>query len=214
MKNRAMQLTCLGLICFGLALILISCANPAPATPTAPPPLPTTAPPTAVPPTKAPTATPAPTVPPGVPAADVEKLVDDKFNTVSTTLTLWNIQPGLGTVMMEYGNRLSRLWFAVNADNWDMAKYQLDEMLEIQEVGETTRPGRAPMLKAFEQNFLDALNTTIDAKDKTAFTKAFKDAISGCNACHAAAAGTNWSSYKYVNIQVPKTDPAFYVDWK
>src|SRR6266545_4171438 len=85
-----------------------------------------------------------PTAVPGVPAADVEKLVIDKFNTVDRNLALWNIQPGLGTVMIEYGNRLARLWFAASADNWDMAKYQLDEMIEIQEVGETTRPNRAP----------------------------------------------------------------------
>src|SRR5512143_864812 len=214
MKNRAMQLTCLGLICFGLALILISCANPAPATPTAPPPLPTTAPPTAVPPTKAPTATPAPTVPPGVPAADVEKLVNDKFNTVSTTLALWNIQPGLGTVMMEYGNRLSRIWFAANADNWDMAKYQLDEMTEIQEVGETTRPKRAPMLKAFEDGYLKPLDEASKTRDKTAFKKALDGAVTGCNSCHTASTGTNCDSYKYVEVQVPKTNPAFYVDWK
>jgi hypothetical protein len=149
-----------------------------------------------------------------VPAADVEKLVNDKFNTVDRNLALWNIQPGLGTVMMEYGNRLSRLWFAANADNWDMAKYQLGEMLEIQEVGETTRPARAQTLKTFEANYLTALDKTIDAKDKAAFTKAFNDTIAGCNDCHSTATGTNWTSYKFVNIQSPKTDPAFYVDWK
>ena len=194
-------------------LVLVACAQP---TPTAAPTLPPTKapPPTAVPATAAPAPTLVPTVPPGVAAADVVKLVNVKFNTVTTTLTLWNIQPGLGTVMMEYGNRLSRLWFAANADNWDMAKYQLAEMLEIQEVGETTRPGRAPMLKAFEDGYLTALGKAIDAKDKATFTKAFNDTIAGCNACHSASTGTNWSSYKFVSIQVSKTDPAFYVDWK
>src|SRR6266508_5463962 len=137
---------------------------------------PTAAPPTPVPPTSPP-ASPSPTavatIPQGVLAADVDKLVNDKFNTVDRDLVLWNIQPGLGTVMIEYGNRLARLWFAANADNWDMAKYQLDEMIEIQEVGETTRPNRAPALKAFEEGYLTALDKAIQAKDKAAFTKAF-----------------------------------------
>jgi glutaredoxin len=171
---------------------------------------PTSVPP--LPPTPAPTA--APTVPPGVPAADVEKLVNDKFNTVDTKLALWNIQPGLGTVMIEYGNRMSRLWFSANAGNWDMAKYQLDEMTEIQEVGETTRPKRAPMLKTFEDSFLTVVDKAIAAKDKTAFTKAFNDMVAGCNDCHKASTGATWKSYQYVNIQVPKIDPAFYIDWK
>ena len=181
-------------------LVLVACAQPTPtAAPTSPPtkaPVPTAMPntvPTAVP-TTAPTATAAPTVPPGVPAADVEKLVNSKFDTVTTTLTLWNIQPGLGTVMMEYGNRLSRVWFAANAGNWDMAKYQLGEMLEIQEVGETTRPGRAPLLKAFEDGYLTALDKAIDTKDKDTFANAFNDTIAGCNACHTASTGTNWNS--------------------
>ncbi len=198
-----------------LALILTACAAPTPL-PSAPTAAPTAVPTRAPLPTTVPTTAPipTPTIPPGLPAADVEKLVNDKFNTVTTTLTLWGIQPGLGTVMMEYGNRLSRLWFAANADNWDMAKYQLGEMLEIQEVGETTRPGRAPMLKAFEANYLGSLDKAIDAKDKAAFTKAFNDTIAGCSACHTASTGTNWNSYRFVSIQVPKINPAFYVDWK
>ncbi len=202
----------------GIALILAACAQPTPtaaptSAPTQPPP-PTTAPTAAptTPPTAAPTVT--ATVPPGVPAADVETLVNSKFNTVDRSLALWNIQPGLGTVMIEYSNRLARLWFAVKADNWDMAKYQLDEMVEIQEVGETTRPNRAEMLKAFEDKALTALDQALLAQDKAAFTQAFNDAVNGCNSCHASSTGTNWGSYQFVTIQVPKTDPAFYVDWK
>ncbi len=204
MKNHSFRITgpkliFLGLVMLGVAVVAAACG----ATPTAAP--------TSVPPTS--TNVP-PTVPPGVPAADVAKLIADKFNTVDTDLALWRIQPGLGTVMIEYGNRLSRLWFAVNADNWDMAKYQLDEMTEIQEVGETTRPKRAPALKAFEDGYLKSIDAAIAAKDKAAFTKAFDTAITGCNACHAASTGTNWTSYKYVEIQVPRINPATYIDWK
>ncbi len=177
--------------------------------------------PTALAPAAQATAAPATTpTSPGVAAADVDKLVNDKFNKVDRTLTLWNIQPGLGTVMVEYGNRFSRLWFAANAGNWDMAKYQLDEMTEIQEVGETTRPNRAPMLKAFEDKYLAALDKAIAAKDTAGFTSAFNDAANGCNACHAGSTGNaatqgyQWKSYSYVKIQVPKMDPATYLDWK
>lgn len=150
----------------------------------------------------------------GLAAADAEKIINDTFNTVDRNLALWNIQPGLGTVMIEYGNRLARMSFAAQADNWDMAKYQLDEMVEIQEVGETTRPARVPMLKAFEENYLQPLDAAILAKDKTKFDDAFSKTIEGCNACHAASTGTGWKSYQYVDVQAPKTDPAAYVDWK
>jgi len=103
---------------------------------------------------------------------------------------------------------------AFDAANWDMAKYQLDEMIEIQEVGETTRPGRAPMLKTFEDNYLKALDDAIMAKDSAKVNAAFKSALGGCNACHAASTGTNWASYAYVQVQAPQSDAADYVQWK
>jgi hypothetical protein len=147
-------------------------------------------------------------------AAGVEKLIDDKFNTVDRSLALWNIQPGLGTVMIEYGNRFGRLYYAAKAANWDMAKYQRGEMTEIQEVGETTRPARAPMLKAFEEYFLSGLDKAIGAQDGKAFDDAYAKAVDGCNACHMGSQSSNWKSYQYVKIQVPTADNNDYVIWK
>ena len=60
--------------------------------------------------------------------------------TPMTLQQLSDIQPGLGTIMIEYSHRMSAMWFAEQAGNWDFADYQLIEMREIQEVGETTRP--------------------------------------------------------------------------
>ncbi len=164
--------------------------------------------------TSAATAVPTPVPTALLDMAAVEKMVDAKFNTVDTNLALWAIQPGLGTVMMEYSNRLARVWFAANADNWDMAKYQIGEMTEIQEVGETTRPARAPFLKAFEGGFLQQLDKAVDKKDKAAFKTAFDKTITGCNACHGASNSSDWSSFRFVEVQQPKTDPASFVQWK
>src|SRR5262249_49185828 len=63
--------------------------------------------------------------------------------------TLAEIQPGMGTVMMEYSTRYTNMYYAAKGGNWDLAGYQMKEALEIQEVGETTRPARAGGLKAF-----------------------------------------------------------------
>jgi hypothetical protein len=221
MQRYTTRLSILSMV-LGIMLILAACSQatstPAPTIAPTNPPAPTTAPATKAPapttaPTVAPTNPPAPTTVAGVPAADLEQLLDEKFNKVDRKLALWNIQPGLGTVMIEYGNRLARLWYAANADNWDMAKYQLDEMTEIQEVGEITRPGRAEMLKAFEDGYLKPIDDAILAKDKVAFTKAFNTAIDGCNGCHKASTGGTWGSYKWVFVQPPQADPATYVNW-
>src|ERR1019366_10198175 len=68
--------------------------------------------------------------------------------------TLAAIQPGLGTVMIEYSNRAGNVYYAAQAGNWGLAAYQLNEMTEIQEVAENTRPERASALKAFETGAL------------------------------------------------------------
>ena len=143
----------------------------------------------------------------------MDQVINGKFNKVDRSLALWNIQPGLGTVMIEYGRRLAQLVYAINAGNWDMAKYQLDEMKEIQEVGETTRPKRAPMLKAFEDGYLAPVDQAIMAQDSNQATNALNSLITGCNTCHSGSTGTNWSSYGFIQIQLPPTNPADYLHW-
>ena len=121
-----------------------------------------------------------------------------------TLQQLSDIQPGLGTIMIEYSHRMSAMWFAEQADNWDFADYQLIEMREIQEVGETTRPARAAPLKSFESSFLDPLEEQIKAKDKAKFESAYNAAIQGCNSCHGSQTSADWTQgFKFIKVQVP-----------
>ncbi|MCX9011564.1 MAG: hypothetical protein OIN66_10645 [Candidatus Methanoperedens sp.] len=144
--------------------------------------------PTQLPPSPAPTINPA----------------EFKINTSHGNITLAQlaeIQPGLGTVMMEYANRFWSMYYAAKSNNWDLAGYQLKEAIEIQEVGETTRPARAPMLKAFESSFLGTLNNTINAKDFNAFQTAYNNTIDGCNSCHIA------TGFPYIKYTLPSSPP-------
>jgi hypothetical protein len=97
---------------------------------------------------------------------------------------LAEIQPGLGTIMIEYSNRFTNLYYAAKGGNWKLAGYQLKEALEIQEVGETTRPKRAKGLKKFEDESLVPLSKAVEDKDIGAFEAAFNAAVKGCNSCH------------------------------
>jgi hypothetical protein len=96
------------------------------------------------------------------------------------------IQPGLGTVMLEYSRRMALAWNAEQAGNWDMAHYQILEMREIQETGEITRPPRAQALKSFESSFLDPVDAAISSRDTAQFQSAYRAAIQGCNSCHGS----------------------------
>ncbi len=140
------------------------------------------------------TPSPAPTINP-------EEVIINTSHGNLTLAQLAEIQPGLGTVMMEYAHRFWSMYYAAKSGNWDLAAYQMKEALEIQEVGETTRPARAPMLKAFESSFLDPLNNTINAKNFSTFQAAYNNTVGGCNGCHAA------SGFPYINYTLPSSPP-------
>ncbi len=121
---------------------------------------------------------------------------DDKLKTLA------EIQPGLGTVMMEYAARYTNAYYAAKGGNWDLADYMLKEAGEIQEVGEATRPERATALKAFENAYLKPLEEAVKAKDFKKFDSTFKKGIQGCNGCHAG------QGFPYIKYELPKTPPA------
>ncbi len=125
-----------------------------------------------------------------------------KGSTEEQLKTLAAVQPGLGTVMIEYGNRYSNIYYAAKAGNWPLAAYQLKETREIQDVGETTRPGRADALKAFERSFLDPLGKAIEERDFAGFETAFKAGTVGCNECHTGL------GFPYIKYELPGSPPA------
>jgi hypothetical protein len=124
-----------------------------------------------------------------------------KGSTEDKLKALANLQPGVGTVMIEYAGRFTNMYYAAKGGNWGLADYMLKEMREIQEVGETTRPARAALLKAFESTYLDPLEKTIKAKNIKEFDTAFNAALKGCNSCHVS------SDFAYIKYELPKTPP-------
>lgn len=162
----------------------------------------------------------------GVTMSDVEKLLmAPEAGANNSPYDIWKIQPGLGTVMIEYSIRLNNAWWAAHASpqaNWDMVLYQVGEMAEIQEVGETTRPKRAAPLKSFEllhlntgANSLTEIAKGVKANTKTIgdFEAAYDSAIVGCNQCHAAASSADFASYKFVKIIRPTSPTLLNIDW-
>ncbi len=130
-----------------------------------------------------------------------DQVVPTKHNKNLTLGTIAEIQPGLGTVMMEYGHRFWVAFYAAKNGNWGLATYMVKEMPEIQEVGEATRPGHAEALKAFEHTYLDPLLSAVKAKDWNAFTAAYSAATNGCNDCHVA------TNHGFIHYKLPTVPP-------
>ena len=120
-----------------------------------------------------------------------------KGTTAEKLKTLAALQPGLGTVMIEYSNRAGNVYYAAQAGNWGLAAYQLNEMTEIQEVAENTRPARAKALQGFEKRALGLLAKDIVNQDATAFRSDFDKMVIQCNGCHRA------NGYGFIVYKLP-----------
>jgi hypothetical protein len=101
--------------------------------------------------------------------------------------------PGLGEIMSLQQMRHSKLWFAGQAANWELAAYETDELeegfAEAMRFHPTHKSSPQPLTKAIP-TFVDVpireLRDAIASKDATRFEHAFDALTAGCNACHAA----------------------------
>ncbi len=102
--------------------------------------------------------------------------------------------PGLGEIMTFTQMRHTKLWFAGQASNWDLAKYELDELNEGLEDAAKYHPTHkdAPLpipelIKKMMTAPIHDLEEAANAKDQEKFSKAFDELTDACNRCHQAA---------------------------
>ena len=133
---------------------------------------------------------------------DLSKLIIPTKHNKNLTLTqLANIQPGLGTLMIEFGHRFYIAYYAAKAKNWELAEYEIHELVEASEVAEVTRPKYTKQLKAFEDEFIKPLEKAIKAKDWKSFSSQYDKTTTACNACHTA------TGHSFIKYKLPKNPP-------
>ncbi len=101
-----------------------------------------------------------------------------------------------------------RLWLAAQRDNWEFAAFERENLQ-----GAFGRLGNAhpvedeipfrDMIAAVTEQPLADIDAAIKAKDQTAFSKAYSDLTSACNACHQA------TTHGMVAIKVPSNASVF-----
>ncbi|MCK1341542.1 cytochrome family protein [Bradyrhizobium sp. 38] len=117
--------------------------------------------------------------------------------------------PSIGDLMIEtIQPRHERLWRAEQEGNWDFAAYELRALR-----GAFDRLGRShptdqqislpQMISSVTEQPFKELNSAIQAKNGTAFAKAYADLTDACNSCHQAL------NHGVVEIRVPtRTSPS------
>lgn len=99
--------------------------------------------------------------------------------------------PGLGEIMTFTQMRHAKLWLAGEAENWELAAYETDELEEgfddAVEFHPTHKDAPLPLsevLPAMTSGPVAALRAAIGKRDKGAFEEAFDSLTTGCNNCH------------------------------
>jgi hypothetical protein len=103
----------------------------------------------------------------------------------------------------------AKLWFAGTNNNWPLAEFELQELVEIKDDISTYCNDRSevkalPMIVAP----LDSLTTAVNSKDSFLFKTAFVNLTKTCNSCHQA------TSHGFNVVTIPSAPPVSNQDFK
>lgn len=121
---------------------------------------------------------------------------------------LQGLVPDQAAVMTHLAYHYSNLWFAADKENWPLAEFYLNETRANLKWAVRAKPVRktkagqvvdlAAIAQALDNSQFTEMKKLIDAKDKPAFAKLYRDTLNVCYACHKA------SEKPYLRPQLPE----------
>lgn len=109
--------------------------------------------------------------------------------------------PHLGDLMSTMQTRHLKLWFAGRSENWPLAAYEVELMMEnFRDIAVLYPNVPVADVEMLIQPTTD-ISAAIDAKDAAKFSQAYAELTAACNACHQAI------GRDYIVMQVPTASP-------
>lgn len=109
--------------------------------------------------------------------------------------------PGLGDIMTAAQFRHIKLWFAAKNKNWDLARYELQQINRNLEEAVVLYRGIPVDYVAATTDPIVAIGDAIKAQNIAQFTSGFNALTAACNACHKAI------GRYFIVIQTPTAHP-------
>jgi hypothetical protein len=98
-----------------------------------------------------------------------------------------NVKPGLGDLMLMIQVHHNKLYFAGKNNNWPLAQFEHDEIMEILKQAEDIEKERSEVklfhIMIYPQ--LDTIQQSIRLRDPERFSAAFTGLTNACNNCHS-----------------------------
>jgi len=146
-------------------------------------------------------------------ASEIGKLKDHQRQPSNSTPALGvGFSPGLGEFMTAMQLHMGKIWFAGKSRNWDLARYELDELRETVDAAQglyATKNGVdvSKLLAALTEGEISRLGDAVEKKNQSDFTRTYDEALSACNGCHEA------SGHRFIKITRPSAPPVTNQKW-
>lgn len=121
--------------------------------------------------------------------------------------------PGLGDYMTTIQLHASKLWFAGQAANMKLVKFELDELGESFEAAERLHVKKneidvSLVLMSTRTALFPLIEQSVSKKSTKEFGEAYRQLLVACNGCHKPV------GYEFIHIITPTREPVTNQDWK
>ena len=114
---------------------------------------------------------------------------------------LADIQPGMARLMDELARRWEYSYFAARGGNWDLARHELKQVVNLLNIAVKLRPKYAADIKDFISKHITPLNEAIEKRQWSSFDKHIHSAIEASNTYHEKY------GYSFIRYLLPKNPP-------
>lgn len=129
--------------------------------------------------------------------ADLQNRIDSLESKLENTY-----KPGFGDFMSSIQAHHTKLWFAGQNENWDLADFEIHELEEAIEDIQKFHAGRKETeLIGMILPALDSVEVAIEKKDPVAFKRSYNLLTNTCNTCHKQ------TDHGFVVIKLPESLP-------
>ena len=95
-------------------------------------------------------------------------------------------QPGMARLMVEIGNRTWKAWYAAEARNWPLARWQLNQAMKLLDQSAFVRPKYQVSMAKFLADDFQPLREAVDAADWETFATSYEAMVERANHYHDA----------------------------